>query len=122
MATPMIAGAAVAGAAMIGRAALLAFKQYGASGAATAARTAAGSQLPKVPRAFQGGFEAQMDRKEALLILGLRENATKDQIRDAHRKMMRINHPDAGGSPLLATKVNEAKDLLLARRRGGSIF
>mmetsp|Transcript_10162 Transcript_10162/g.21298 ORF Transcript_10162/g.21298 Transcript_10162/m.21298 type:complete len:130 (-) Transcript_10162:95-484(-) len=128
MATPIVTGAVVAGLALAGRSAVLAgsrlgFGSFGASArAAAAAGGAARHQFPKVPRAFAGGFEAELQRKEALMILGLREGATRDQIRGAHRKLMRLNHPDTGGSLLLATKVNEAKDLLLTSRRGGSIF
>ncbi|KAH9466815.1 hypothetical protein MJO28_000579 [Puccinia striiformis f. sp. tritici] len=60
-----------------------------------------------------GGFQAKMDRKEAKDILGLKESqVTKNRLKDAHRKIMLANHPDRGGSPYMASKINEAKDLL----------
>lgn len=34
------------------------------------------------------------------------------QIKDSHRQIMKINHPDSNGSSFLASKINEAKDLL----------
>jgi len=54
-----------------------------------------------------------MNKREAGLILGVRESSDVNKIMQAHRKLMFLNHPDNGGSTHLATKINEAKELLL---------
>lgn len=62
---------------------------------------------------YEGGFEEKMTRREAALILGVRESSTAKRIKEAHRKILIINHPDTGGSTYITSKVNEAKELLL---------
>lgn len=42
----------------------------------------------------------------------------KQRFKDAHRNIMIANHPDRGGSPYLASKINEAKDLIEKQERG----
>uniref|UniRef100_A0A3Q3R8J4 Mitochondrial import inner membrane translocase subunit TIM14 n=1 Tax=Monopterus albus TaxID=43700 RepID=A0A3Q3R8J4_MONAL len=64
---------------------------------------------------YRGGFEPKMTKREAALVLGVRyvllltSSLTHPK---AHRKLMILNHPDRGGSPYLAAKINEAKDLM----------
>jgi hypothetical protein len=66
---------------------------------------------------YEGGFEDKMTRREAALILGVRETSTTRRIKEAHRKLLVLNHPDTGGSTYLSGKINEAKELLLKGRQ-----
>ncbi len=55
---------------------------------------------------YPGGFYPVMNRREAQLILGVREGADSNTIKVKHRSLMLNNHPDNGGSTYLATKIN----------------
>ena len=54
-----------------------------------------------------------MTKKEALEILGLNENASKEEIIQSHQKLIKKNHPDVGGSDWVTKKLNKARDILL---------
>ena len=54
-----------------------------------------------------------MSRAEAHEVLGLKPGATEAEIRDAYIRLMRSAHPDSGGSDWLATRINQARDVLL---------
>ena len=56
-----------------------------------------------------------MSADEAYSILGLDNTATQDEIIDAHRRLIQKLHPDRGGNDYLASKINQAKDLLLKK-------
>lgn len=53
--------------------------------------------------------------KEARDLLGVDEGATKDEIRAAYSRLMRMAHPDHGGTAGLAAQLNAARDRLLKR-------
>ena len=61
-------------------------------------------------------YNNEMSEPQALAILGLDNEATKEDVIQAHRRMMQRVHPDRGGSTYLATKINAAKDLLIKTR------
>ncbi|PBL03562.1 hypothetical protein ARMGADRAFT_1004284 [Armillaria gallica] len=95
MATPLASGVGAITAALVGRQLL----RRAGQGAAE--------------QWVKGGFKAKMDRKEAIVIFGLKDGPLlRSRVKDAHRHIMLANHPDRGGSPYLASKINEAKDLL----------
>ena len=43
---------------------------------------------------------------------GISPSSPKDRIITSHKKLIMLNHPDRGGSPYLAGKINEAKSKL----------
>ncbi|KAJ3291383.1 hypothetical protein BCR33DRAFT_719976 [Rhizoclosmatium globosum] len=100
MATPIAIGAGIAGLALVGRAAFNAMSKKGAGAS----------------KFHKGGFDQKMTVREAALILGVKESAPAQKLKDAHRRIMLANHPDRGGSPYLASKINEAKEMLDKRR------
>jgi len=56
---------------------------------------------------------AGMSEAEALDVLGLEAGADEAAIRAAHRRLIRLVHPDHSGTSYLSNKVHEAKDTLL---------
>lgn len=67
----------------------------------------------------ESGDDGAMSTKEALEVLGLQDGAGIAEVHAAHRRLMRMADPDAGGSPYLAGKIDEARDVLVGvlRRR-----
>ncbi len=55
---------------------------------------------------------ANPGRDEALQILGLSGEPTHDEITQAHRKLINRVHPDKGGNDFLASRINQARDVL----------
>ncbi|MEO5586865.1 MAG: DnaJ domain-containing protein [Novosphingobium sp.] len=51
--------------------------------------------------------------RRAQTLLGLSRSATRDQVIEAHRRLVTQVHPDRGGSAELVHEANAARDLLL---------
>ena len=55
-----------------------------------------------------------MTPADARRLLGVGEDATLADIRDAHRRLIARVHPDSGGSAELANRLNVARAILVA--------
>ena len=71
--------------------------------------TRGSEQSERNPRAG----DEPMSREKALHVLGLEPGASREQISEAHRRLMTKLHPDHGGTNYLASKINTARDVLL---------
>jgi hypothetical protein len=68
---------------------------------------------------FRKGWGLKGDRMthaEARALLEVPIDATPDEIRAAHRRLVARVHPDVGGSADLTRRVNAARDTLLRYR------
>lgn len=59
------------------------------------------------------GDDDTMTVKKAREVLGVAEDASEEDIVNAHRRMIQHLHPDRGGSSFIAAQINEAKRVLL---------
>ncbi len=71
------------------------------------------AQASHGPKPGASRANGAISRAEALAILGLKPGASEAEVREAHRRLMRAAHPDHGGSDWLATRINQARDVLL---------
>lgn len=65
--------------------------------------------------ASQRPVENSMSVEEAREVLGVGAGANREEVINAHRRLMQKLHPDRGGSDYLAARVNEAKAVLLGK-------
>ena len=42
---------------------------------------------PRIRKHYEGGFQQSMTRREAALILGIRESSPLDRVKDKHKKV-----------------------------------
>ncbi|MGA7277833.1 MAG: DnaJ domain-containing protein [Desulfocapsaceae bacterium] len=66
---------------------------------------------------FSGGSGAsgsgEMSRQEAYEVLGVAPGASREEILEAWRRLIKRVHPDSGGSAFLTNKLNTARYVLL---------
>jgi hypothetical protein len=70
----------------------------------------AAETTPPAPR-------TRLSAGEAASILGVAADADADAVRAAHKRLIGALHPDKGGTDYLAAKINDARDVLLAREK-----
>lgn len=72
-------------------------------------------QRPVVRKVAEPG-KAELSANEARSILGVDAKAGPDEIQAAYARLIRLAHPDKGGTAGLAAQLNAARDRLLKGR------
>jgi hypothetical protein len=72
-------------------------------------RPRAGAAPPPQPKGM-------MSREEASSILGVGPGATPQEVQAAYLRLIRLGHPDQGGTSGLAAQLNAARDVLLGKK------
>ena len=86
------------------------------------ARRRAAPQPPPQPQARgapSSSPRAGMSRTQAASLLGVAREATPETVQEAYVRLMRLAHPDRGGTSGLAAQLNAARDVMLNRDPGG---
>ena len=60
-----------------------------------------------------GEQQNDLTKARAFEILGIKPDASREEITAAHRRLIQRLHPDRGGSSYIAAEINEAKRILL---------
>lgn len=68
---------------------------------------------PYAKRTPAGRAAAALSAEEARALLGVGASAGPEEIRAAHARLIRMAHPDRGGTTGLAAQINAARDRLL---------
>jgi hypothetical protein len=68
------------------------------------------NRWPWEPRRLGG---RSLAKTQARVLLGVSEAASREDIIDAHRRLVTQIHPDKGGTSELMHEANSARDLLL---------
>ncbi|GIQ86221.1 hypothetical protein KIPB_008032 [Kipferlia bialata] len=67
------------------------------------------------PSHWKGEFPT-INRTEASRILGVPASSSTQQVNTQFKRLLLLNHPDRGGSTFLASKINEARDVLIKKK------
>ena len=72
-------------------------------------------------RQSHGPRSSDMTYERAYQILGLSPGASEQEIKRAYHALIKKVHPDQGGSAMLAAQINQARDLLLGKKKPHSL-
>jgi hypothetical protein len=70
------------------------------------------------PWALLKAADRSADEAQARAVLGVARDASREEIVEAHRRVIADVHPDRGGSNELVHQANAARDLLLTSLSG----